>query len=308
MYVLREDTGGFHVAAIDTGTGDLRWLSRSQSCGYLAADQSRVFSLAMAGARALELVALDADNGSVLWRYEPGGQPGLGGPCPPVPVSNDRVCWTNGKTVHFLNAATGARVWSRSIENEGPLSCPVPAGASLYVATAKQVRRLEMGSGQDQWTERIQADGAGLKRPILAIHGRSLYFTQTRLNQGATLFCMDLDSRTTVWKRSVPPSQFLLAADAGVFLRAQKILALDRRTGETLWSHDAAGCGPLTLVDGLIHFADSSEPGRLLAMEQRTGRTAWEIDGIRSCDALATVNGTGYIKSQDGIVHAIELR
>jgi outer membrane protein assembly factor BamB len=105
----------------------------------------------------------------------------------------------------------------------------------------------------------------------------------------------------------VPATRHLLAAGQGVYLRGEGVLALDTGSGAELWSSAASGCGPLTLVDGLIHFADSGEPGRLVALDPHSGRTAWEVVGIRSCDAFTKIGSTGYIKTQDGIVHAIAL-
>ena len=39
----------------------------------------------------------------------------------------------------------------------------------------------------------------------------------------------------------------------------------------------------------------------------RTGHKAWEMPGILSCDAFTKVGSTGYIKTQDGTVHALAM-
>lgn len=118
---------------------------------------------------------------------------------------------------------------------------------------------------------------------------------------------MGLAGRRLIWQEPIPAARCLLAAGGRIYVRAERILALNGATGRRLWVCAAGGCGPLTLSDGLICFVDSSRAGRLVALEQHTGRKAWEILGIRSCDAFRRVGTTGYIKTHDGTVRAIAL-
>ena len=116
---------------------------------------------------------------------------------------------------------------------------------------------------------------------------------------------MDLATRGLVWQRAAPGARSLLAAEGAVYVRGQRVQALDGSSGRLLWSRAALGCGPLTYADHQLHYVDSDGGGRLLALRARTGTTAWEVPGIRSCGAFAKVGDTRYIKTQDGIVHAI---
>ena len=109
-------------------------------------------------------------------------------------------------------------------------------------------------------------------------------------------------------QREVRGVRHLLATPEGVFLRGEDIRAYAPATGRPLWRRAAGGCGPLTSHGGLIHFVDSGGGGRLLALRPRSGGKVWEIAGIRSCDAFRRVGRTGYIKTQDGVIHAIALR
>ena len=121
-------------------------------------------------------------------------------------------------------------------------------------------------------------------------------------------FCLHHHSRDVRWKRPIPPTGSLLATDQGIYLRSNRIVALDTATGKERWSCAAAGCGPLNLIDDLVHFSDAGTYARLVALHQQSGKAAWEITGLRSCDALTKIENTGYIKTQDGILHAIDLR
>ena len=307
VYLLRREEGASRVVAVDAVTGRPLWASPSQSSGYIAADRSHVYCLA-GGPRSLDMVALSADDGRALWTYSHAGRPSLHGPCRPVPLPGGRVCWTAHRAVHMLDAATGKLVWSHSIPDEGPLSSAVSEGERLYVVTGRGLHCLDVRSGEKSWGEEFGTAAPGQGRPLLAVAGGTACFVLPRRGLGSQLFCMDLAARGLLWTRAAPEARSLLASADEVYVRGQRIQALDGRTGKLLWARAAAGCSPLTQVDGLLHFVDTSEEGRLVALDPRTGTEAWGIAGIRSCDAFTRVGGTGYIKTQDGIVHALALR
>ena len=59
MYLLQEHNRQRFVAALDTKTGKQKWISGIHSCGYILADDSRVYCLTPSGAGKLDLIALD---------------------------------------------------------------------------------------------------------------------------------------------------------------------------------------------------------------------------------------------------------
>ena len=69
MYLLQDSGCGTYVAALDIKTGKRKWLSDIQSCGYLLADDSRVYCLTQNRAGEFDLIALDVTNGKMLWKY-----------------------------------------------------------------------------------------------------------------------------------------------------------------------------------------------------------------------------------------------
>ncbi|MEA3226467.1 MAG: hypothetical protein U9Q07_11000, partial [Planctomycetota bacterium] len=75
-------------------------------------------------------------------------------------------------------------------------------------------------------------------------------------------------------------------------------------TGRLLWTCPAEGCNPVTYAEDLAYFVDSSDQGRLVALDRYTGARVWELAGIKSCDAFIKVDGTGFLKTADGVVHA----
>jgi len=308
MYLLRKDERGAHVAAIDAATGEPRWRSELPSHGYLAADDSAVYCLAARRRGETDLVALDAGDGKTMWRYSAAGRWGLAGPCRPVPVAGGRVCWTTHGRVQMIDAKMGRPMWARSIAGEGPLSCAAVDGEDLYVVSAAALHCLEVETGRKRWRRELETPAPHAGRPLLALARGMIFFVLPRRAGGSRLVCMDAGTGRLNWQRATGEVRHLLAGEHAICLRGADIRAFDDRTGQPLWRRAAGGCGPLTRAGGLIHFVDSTKPGRLVALDERTGMTAWEIAGIRSCDAFRRIGRTGYIKTCDGIVHAIALR
>jgi len=304
IYLLQDSDLGQRVAAIDVASGARRWQSQPLNLAYLSADASHVFGLT-GGGGTLEVVALAAVDGKELWRYSHARGKRLVAPHAPLPLPGGRLCWTHAGTVHVLDADTGAEVWTRSLLEEGPLSAAVADGEDLYVMTGESLYCLHRETGQESWREPLGSERAGFSRPLLAVADGHAYFLRAQPGRTGRLFCMNLSRRTMLWSRPATGAHSLLATSDGVYIRGQAVVALDRRTGEPLWQRPALGCGPLTVIDGLIHFVDSAAAGRLVALDPRTGRLAWEVQGIHSCDAFARIGDTGYIKMRDGTVRAL---
>lgn len=304
MYLLRLAELGNCVAAVDAATGETRWESATPSFGYLAADGPRVFCLSSVRPQTVDLVALDASSGEPLWRFSRRGVHPLNA-APPLPVDSDRVSWVAGGTVYLLDAASGDRSWSRHLADGGPPFSMTAGPRRLYVFGGGVLTCLHIRSGRVAWRKAVPTDVEPHGRPTLAIAGSRLFLTS---EQGDRLVCFDTLARRVLWQRRVDGGRHLLAASDAVYVRGgDRVQAFDLAAGDRLWSCGASGCGAMTLVDGRLCFADTSDRGRLVALDRRTGRRAWQIAGIRSCDGFARVGGTGYIKTQDGIVRAIAL-
>lgn len=305
IYLRRGEADGANVAAVDTVTGQTKWRGRFATRGYLAADRHRVYCLADGPAGTLDLVALDAADGDELWRYPQERPRRLDTPCRPVTLGGKGVCWVHGQSVHMLDAASGRTVWTRTVPGPGPLSGLVADETSLYVATAGALHCLDRRRGTNTWTEQLPPHLAGQHKPLIALAGGRLYVIQSRRDGPSRLFCMRLGTRSMLWHRTVPPTRSLLAAAQGVYLRGARVIALGSASGEPLWSRPAAGCGPLTLIDGRIHFVDAADEGRLIALDSATGTEAWEVPGIRSCGAFTKIGRTGYVRTRQGVLRAI---
>ncbi|MCD6304525.1 MAG: PQQ-binding-like beta-propeller repeat protein, partial [Planctomycetes bacterium] len=307
MYFLHGGADGRHVAAVDISTGRRRWESSQRSIGYLAADGSRIYCLAARGPGRIDLLALDGRTGSLRWRISRPRSDRLVAPCRPVPVGDDRLAWVSGGEVHFIEASTGRLLWDRPVTGGGPLSCVVGDGERLFVAGPNSLHCLDAASGRPLWTLAVSPGSTGPHRPLLALAGGAVYVVHDA-GSGGMLRCIDLATRQVLWHKETGQVRHILACGGGVFLRGADVRAYDGRTGRPLWRRRAGGCSPPTAHGGLLYLIDSRRAGRLLALDQHTGAKVWELAGIRSCDAFRRVGRTGFVKTQDGVIHAIALR
>jgi outer membrane protein assembly factor BamB len=304
MYLLHQVGSQAYVVALDAKTGQQKWQSDTESCGYLVADDSRVYCLAPASAGRFDLVALDRSNGKMLWRYPQLCPDQLQNPCQPTLLSGGRICWTTNTTVHMLDSADGKELWTCSIPDDNLLSRAIIMNDSLYVAGSGGLYCLNITSGKECWRLAWDEKMAGWDRPLLAVADGQIYAAIGMGFGGSRLLCMEPTEHKLLWSKVVPYVSHLYIAGGKLYLRHQNVQALDRTTGELLWTYSATGCSPVTYANGLVYFTDSSDKGHLIALNEHTGGKAWELVGVNSCNAFIKVDSTGYIKTREGVVYA----
>lgn len=305
LFALRSDLGQARVAAVDGPTGRVIWQSPQASLGYLAADDHRVYCLASAGDR-VELVALSARTGQPLWRHAaPANEPSDGAWQSAPVVFGERVCWSTYRSVHVLASETGAAVWSRRIEDEGAPSAAVQVGSRVLVATPKAVHVLNAATGEPMQAMAAPADAWRLGRPQLAVDGGRV-FVAVRQPDGthSTLTCLDLTTGQAMWSQQRSAVYHLLADRGQLLVRAGGVQSLDGATGGRVWSAAGGGCGPITLDRGRAYYIDGTA-GRLVALNARTGHREWAWSGLPSCDAFVPAGPLAYVKTRDGVLHAM---
>jgi len=307
MYLIENDRGRGRVVSVDTATGESRWKSTVGSIGYLAADELRVFCLEKGLGGSIDLLALDAENGRELWRSTYKGK--SFNPCPsrPLPMGDGKISWTIGGEVRMIDSVTGKELWVRSFTGQDFPSRAAVMNDEIYVVTTRALMCLKQETGETLWSKPCDRSYAVRGRPLLTLSDGKIYFAQMAKGNKSDLFCVDITSRNLLWKKDISRIRYLLSTSQGLFMRSESIIALSRESGKELWSQPAEGCGPLNAIDGMIHFVDTEDNGKAVAIEQNTGHIVCEIPGIFSCDAFTRFGDIGYIKTQDGVVHAIIL-
>jgi len=305
MYLLQTHDRQNYVAALDMRTGEQKWLSDVRSSGYLLADDLRVYCLAPSEGGKFDLVALDATDGTPLWRHPQERAHRLQNPCRASLLPGDRICWTADETVHMLSRVDGGEIWTRPIPDGGMLSEAVVVGTDLYVANAFGLYCLDAATGDESWRLACGDVRAGRARPMLAAANGEIYASMSLGLRSSRLFCMDAAKRKIRWSRVVDCAARLDAVGDVLYVRDQNIRALQGSTGRLLWTFPAEGCNPVTYAEDLAYFVDSSDKGSLVALDRYTGARVWELAGIKSCDAFIRIGGRGFLKTPDGIVRAL---
>ena len=289
------------VVAVAADSGRVLWRSVVGAVGYLAADTARVYCVSRAESGGLELVALDAEGGQVVWRHGWGWREA---PTRPVPVPGERVCWSVGREVRALEGRSGKLAW-RFRADGGLASAALPLGDSLFVASAARLYCLGSRDGSVRWTIGL-GEGSRLSRPLLATDGGAVYVARSVSSGIGEALAVEPGEGRVLWRRRGLGASHLLARRGRLFVRGpREVAALDGRTGAVLWRHEASGCGPLSVVGGMLCFVDSSGSGRLVAVDVERGSPVRSVSGIRSCDAVTSRGRVAYLKTNDGVVHAI---
>ena len=287
------------------GVGHQRWQLPDKHLGHLAADSVRVFTLISSRRGRVSLVALDATDGTPLWEYSQRAAGHFAGPARPAVLPGNRVCWTNAETVHMLDATTGKVIWRQALGEKGRLSVAAAEDGAVYVAGPGALHCLDAVGGQARWRRPWRAPMRTSSRLLLAVSDGAAFVVQRRRTGTSQVIRIDLSTRREAWRRPVPWVFDALATSDGLYLRTGGIMAFDRDTGQAAWSRRAEGCGPMTMADGLLHVVVSGSTGRLVALDPRTGREVWGYPSVRSCGAFVRVEGAGYLRTDDGAIHAV---
>ena len=307
MYMLKNSENGSPVMAISVDTGMPYWQTDFSSIGYLVADDQHLFCLVSDKPSAIDLVSLDPDSGSVLWSHSCDTAPCQAGPGRPVILDKKHVCWINNTDIHMLDIKTGELLWARDIAGQGPPSCAATCSDGLCIVTCRGFHCLDVKTGEHLWNIDFKRPMCGHRRPLLAISGNRAYFRQYRIDSSSRLYCMDMKTRDILWQREIEQTTFLSATRKLVLLRGRHVEGIDSQTGQTIWTCAAEGCGPVTTSGKHVYFVDSGQRNHLVAVHIKTGKKIWSMPGIQSCDGFARLGDTGYIKTLDGTVHALNL-
>lgn len=196
-----------------------------------------------------DLVALNADNGQVLWRRDDLGVEDWISSYPSPAAAGDFVAvafYTQPTALAVLEAATGRTIWQLSGDKAHYMySTPVLGDGVVFAVSGSAVRAFELATGTPCWQQdihlgRIQATpalsgtrlfvatGSGCVYALDAGDGRQLW--QWQVPTFAPLF--------TPYARTGPTTLASPVAAAGVVWVAAAdgcLYALDEATGKLLW-------------------------------------------------------------------------
>jgi outer membrane protein assembly factor BamB len=193
---------------------------------------------------------------------------------------------------------------------------PAVAGDTLYIGSCSgRFLALDAATGVERWTHDTATDG-----PSAEFHGDvlidgDLLFVGADADPVAHLYAFELATGRVVWKLSFPggvPAQVLGRGEL-IFAQAAagEVWALDRRTGQLAWMHEAVSAGgpnrhqvdPVLAGERLIVGWPS---GDVEALDVSSGELAWRSStGSRLNTSLALVGDQVLVGSIDGKLHRL---
>jgi len=305
IFLLLEKDVGQVVSAAKAETGETMWQSELVSCGYLAADDERVYCVAPADQAKLHLAALDRKNGHRVWTYEAQQATSvLYGTSKPTVMSGRRVCWAHEGNMYAIDARSGTVIWHRTLPEERNLSQAAVIGREVYVAGRNGIYCLDGENGMHLWHLPNHSEAWLPTKPLTAVGRNRLFVVTADRNGKSHVRCVDTSTQRSLWRKSVPKVSHLCADSAHVYLRCQQVLTLDQENGEPLWTIESTGCSPITACDDTICFIDSTRQGSLVGARCYNGEVVWKVPGLHSCNAFIRAGERGYLKTNDNVVLA----
>jgi outer membrane protein assembly factor BamB/actin-like ATPase involved in cell morphogenesis len=129
--------------ALDAASGQRRWSAPVDATPFsTVAAPGAVFAGTADGTGH----ALEAGTGERRWRF-PAAAPVSG-----AAVAGDTVYFgSSAGTVHAVDAATGTERWRFTVDGGAPVTAPVPAGGTVYLAGAGRIYALDAATGEKRF-------------------------------------------------------------------------------------------------------------------------------------------------------------
>lgn len=306
--------GAGRVSAFDPATGRAVWQTQTQP--RVAAGVGVSGATVLVGTLDGEVIALGADNGTILWRV------GVSSEVLTAPLGDGEVvvARTGDGRLYGMAAADGRRGWvfDRAVPTLSlrGVSQPVVAEGRVYAGldTGKLVA-LDLADGRLAWEESVTAPSGRSEidrlvdldaDPVLA--DGTLY----AVSYGGQVVALDSGSGKLKWRQELSSYSGLSVEGDRVYAtdRQGRVWALDRGNGSVLWHQDGLKYRQLTRpvihgglvavgdLEGYVHWLspeDGAVRGRLHA-----GRSALVAPPLVSGSRL-------YVLGRAGDITAIEL-
>jgi outer membrane protein assembly factor BamB len=296
--------GGTDLRAVDLVGGIERWcLGNTFDTEQFPATPALADGTVYAGSADGYLYAVDAQDGTDLWRH------GIGGAVESALAVADGTVYASTDALHAVDAETGEERWR--FEPAARVSgSPAVADGAVFAGTSQG--RLyavdgDSGSGDVVFDSNDEYGAATLASPVVA-DGTVFVGSNT-----GRLHAIDPDAAAELWscytEGKVTSGSTVVDETVYVGDRVRRLYAIDATSGEKRWRFEApellnAGTHAApTVADGTV-YAGSGDT--LYAIDRRTGEECWRVgtDGdVRTTPVVA--NRTVVFGSDDGTLYAV---
>lgn len=217
------------------------------------------------GTEAGDFVVLDANSGSVLWRY--GVQSAIRSN--PVAVKDMVIFGSDDQNLYLLDGQ-GALVDRFDAQGRVGSSLLAEKGVLYFGVDNQQFCSLNLRTRRLRW--KVRVGGAAVTIPV--IQGKRLFF----IGSNNILYCLNKNNGTILWWKSIPArSAFQIAVvDKRILVTSLSTLmvSFDLESGQSLEAYSAEGefrSNPVWLSPYLLlnQYDSLTDTGRLQFLEKR---------------------------------------
>ncbi|MBO9711302.1 PQQ-binding-like beta-propeller repeat protein [Sphingomonas sp.] len=205
--------------------------------GGVSAEEGRVYATNGLG----DVVALDAANGSELWRARPGG-PLRGAPT----VANGSVYAVSQDNQLFaLDASNGTVQWtgSGSLESQGVFGAAAPAAAQGTIVagfSSGELNAYRYENGRGLWSDVLSRSSISTSVSSLSDIDAEPVIEQGRVyavGQGGRMVAMDILSGNRMWEQNIAGISTPWVAGEWIFVVTDdaRLICLARGSGKVRW-------------------------------------------------------------------------
>ena len=262
-----------------TGTGGAAQLTATPIVA-----EGKVFVLDAAS----QVSAYDMKSGNRLWEQElvPEGEDADEGRGGGIAYDNGKLFVVTGfGAAYALNPASGAIIWTKNI-GEPYRAAPTANGGRVFAITAdNQMICMTQENGEILWRHRGITESAGILATTSAAVAGS---TVVAPYSSGELFALRVENGTAVWSDSLTRTGNVTALSelndiAGrpvidrdrviAISHAGRMVSIDLRTGERVWTRDIAGVQTPWVAGDFIFLVTTKQ--EVVALSRRDGRIRW---------------------------------
>ena len=314
------------IHAFDAETGARRWSHTIEVSGDLR-DATFGGGATYSGGRVYatngvgDVVALNATDGSQIWRVKPAG-PLRGAP---TVAFNNVFVMTQDNQIFSLDAQTGTILWQRAAASgqSGVFGVAAPAagqGTVLAGFSTGELVAYRYENGRELWSDALARTSISTQVGALTDVDADPIIDQGRvyaLGQGGRMAAYELLTGTRIWELTLAGISTPTVAGEWVFTLTDEaqLLAIQRNTGRIRWVTQLERWrnpdnreGPIfwtgpVLASGRLWIASSR--GYVKSVDVMTGQVS-DFTRLDNPVSLAPVvaNNTLYIMDNSGRIHA----
>lgn len=324
MLFVADSDGVVH--AFDADSGARRWTHATEVAGNLrpsnfgggvAYDQGRVYAANGVG----EVLALDASNGSQLWKVKPAG-PLRGAP---TVAFGSLYVMTQDNQIFALNAADGKLVWNESASSAqtGVFGVATPAaGQGTIIAgfSSGELIAYRYENGRSLWADALARTSISTEVGALTDVDADPIIDSGRvyaLGQGGRMAAYELVTGQRIWELNLAGISTPAVAGEWIFTLTDdaRLLAIARGSGRVRWISDLGRFRNVEKKKDPIFWTGPVLAGNQLWVANSLGQIMRVSPGEGSASVFQTVkspislapivaNGTLYVLSDDGTIRA----